>query len=472
MISSDLANELVKSHSINHITARKRISRSIAPINKINLGFENNQSFIFLSDQFGTEKYWKVLTKNLMLYSKAYYSFINSIIFHFGFINKSQISAYSFSPIKKLKRHLNASNIINNLQKHDIIQNVDEDIFQLNSNLFKQNNFHRFRAIEIAKNQVIIDFLHWARTMNLISYNTGECLNERAEFCKFQWGFTSPSYINGITEFKDGKIKPGFIVADILIGRKLREIDIEFFISKIATIKQQKKASAFIPFLICDNIENSAFKKVKSKGIVIGFIEELFGSTYSKTLQLLIDTITDATKVVTSDPNQFLDLIKKLSALEGKFGNIKGDMFELVVGYFYSIENKPIVISKSIKERESEKSVEIDVFVNATRQLRIVECKGLKSPLGLEYVEYWLNDRVPVIRKWILSQDDYKSKEVIFEIWSTSGFEDNALHLLQSQSNSIKPSKYKVKFFDKPAIVKKFKETKNTKLQEVLKQYY
>jgi hypothetical protein len=471
ILSGVLAQELAK-HSINLTLARKQISRVTHPIKKLRLGFENNQSFVYLENQTDTKEYWENLTQCLKTSSQAYYSYLNAFLIHYGFVYKSQLTAYTFSPVQNLKGHLHSNNIVERLIKSRIISDFDENIFQINSNIYAGHNFSRFRAIELAKKQISEDFISWARNTNLISYHTARSLDTTAEFGKFQWCFTSPSYVNSISRFKKGKPQPGFIVADILIGRKLKADDIGFFLKKVEIIKQQRNVSAFIPFLICDNLEENAFKAVKSKGVITGFVRELFGAAYSETLRLLVETVTEATKIITTNPDQFIELSKKLSALQGRFGNIKGDMFEFVVGYFYTINNDRIEIGKVIKERESGKNKEIDVFVNAANQLRVVECKGQKLPVTKSFIETWLDEKITIIRKWILSQDDYCKKEIIFEIWSTSGFEKDALLLLQQRAHSVKPSKYKIEFWDKSSIVKKFYETRNAKLRDIMNDYF
>lgn len=471
MLSGVLAQELAN-HSVNPIAARKQISRLTSPIKKLKIGFENNQSFVYLENQADTEEYWKNLIQCLKTSAKAYYSYINAFVIHCGFIHKSQLAAYTFSPIQNLKGHSHFEGMAERLIRNRLISDFDENIFQINSNIYGGHNFNRFKAIQLAKRQIAEDFSSWSRNINLTSYHTARSLDITAEFGKFQWCFTSPSYITGINRFRNKKLLPGFIVADILIGRKLKEEDIDFFQKKIEIIKQQKNVSKFIPFLICENLEENAFKAIKSKGVVIGFVRELFGAAYSETLKLLVETVTEATKIITTNPDQFIELSKKLSELKGKFGNIKGDMLEFLVGYFYIINNKPIEIGKIIKEKESGKNREIDVFVSTANQVRVVECKGQKSPVTKDFIATWLSDKITIIRKWLLSQDDHCKKEIIFEIWSTSGFEEDALLLLEQHAQSVKPSKYKIEFLEKSLITKKFKETRNEKLIEVMNGYF
>ena len=470
MLSGKLVEKLVEEEIIKIETARQRLCRTRPPILKITLGYKNNQSFVYLQEHFNSDRYWNAMKLSLKNSSKAYYALLNSCFFHSGFAKKFQLAAYGFSPVKKLKRHLLYSSIIEDLQKNDLISEFDDETLEINYKLFNQNNYNRFKAIEIAKTQVMQNFHDRVRNLNFVSFGAGKCLGEHAEFGKFQWGFTSPSYLHGLKGWRGGKVLPGFIVADILIGRKVNKIDAEFFLQKIEILYHQTKTRPFIPFLICDNVEERTFRRLKSHGIAIGRVKELFGSSYAEALQLLIKTITNATEIVNTNPDQFVELCEKISTLDDKFKNMKGDMFEFVVGYFYSRDHIPLEIGKVIREPETRKPKEIDVFVKGSNMSRVVECKAYKSPLGADEVKEWLTENIPVIRKWILSQDDYKKKNLVFELWCTSGFEKDALKLLKKHTKSVK--RYDIKYFDGSAIATKFKSTGDKKIYDLLMHYF
>ena len=177
ILSGALAQELAK-HSVNLTAARKQISRLTHPVKKLKLGFENNQSFVYLENQTDTEEFWKNLAQCLKSSSQAYYSYLNAFLIHYGFIYKSQLAAYTFSPVQNLKRHFHSNSIVKRLMKNRIISDFDENIFQINSSIYDGHNFSRFRAIELAKKQLSEDFSNWARNTNLISYHTARSLND------------------------------------------------------------------------------------------------------------------------------------------------------------------------------------------------------------------------------------------------------------------------------------------------------
>lgn len=395
-------------------------------------------------------------------------------MFHDGYMQESQIASYTFSPIKRLKGHRTFETILCSLKECGLVSNFDDETLQLSHKGFDRHNFKRYKAVRIAKKQVMKNFTDWAEKINLTSWGKIPTLDEIPEFFKFQWSFTSPSYLKGLTAFnKDNKVVPGFIIADILIGRKVSLEDVDYLIKKIEILERQKNARPYIPVLLCENLQLEALKELKGKGILVGSIRELFGSKYAKTLTLLMDTITNANNIIKSDPEKIFELQEKLDEKEGLFRNLKGDMFEFFVAYYYTLQEKTPEIGKIIKDRNSMKSKEIDVFINSPNEIKIIECKGHKSPLSYDYVKNtWLCNKIPTIREWILKQDDYRKKNLVFEIWATSGFDDEANKILEIESNKVKPTKYKIEFFDGNMIRQKVRNTKDKKLKDTIDRYY
>jgi len=433
-----------------------------------NINFDNNQKFVYLDEQYRKDSFFEILLRCLQESSKSYYYFLKAIIFHHGFISVKQLPAYSCSPIEPLKGHKLAQEIIKGLHLSGLLSRYDEGLWHLDPDLKIATNISRYKAIEIAKKTVMNDFVDWARKINLISYNRGKFLSEAPEFFKMQWGFTAPSYIQGI---RKEKLTPGFIVADVLLGEAPEETDIEFFLKKIAIIRQCKNAPPFVPVLIADCFKESAFKKLKKEGVFLGFVNTLFGSEYANMLKSLVNIIENASNIITQHPDRYFELIDSIAKMGGKASNLKGDVFELAVGYYYSQHARSIEVNKNIIEHENGKAKEIDVFVDySPTEIRIVECKGYNYPLEEEFVDKWLHDNIPAIRDWILSQDDYARKSITFELWSTGGFSEAALHKLKDASERTR--KYKIRFLGKEDILRKSQEDGNKNLQRIIKVYF
>jgi hypothetical protein len=87
-----------------------------------------------------------------------------------------------------------------------------------------------------------------------------------------------------------------------------------------------------------------------------------------------------------------------------------------------------------------------------------------------EEVEVWLSKNIPVIRDWILNQDSLRHRTLIFEMWSTGGFTEEALTLLEHRKKTT--TKHQIDFYNLDEMVEKSKEINSKKFTEILREYY
>lgn len=467
LLSGELAELLAKESNANKEAIRKRLSRAKFPVTRIRGFFVDNQSMFYLQEQYNKEIFFDGLLKAFKKGAKRFYAVIKAIEYHYGYIKTQHLPCYTFSPTQNLVGHKRISKILDELIGLKVIA-FEGDSYKLHPYLLETSNpsYKEYKAIETAKNFVLTQFLSWTRSIGLTSYNTGSFYSE---FAKFQWSFTSPSYINSLTSSVEGKITPAFILADVLIGREAEEENVNFFIEKIKILNAQKNLSKFIPFLIVDSVSTNAFQLLKKNGIVIGFVNKLFGYEYSDLLKALINTITNAGAILKKNPEVYLDLITKLNKLvDGKTNNLRGDLFELAVGFYHSRLCRSLDIGKQINFEGNRK--EMDVFAVYTDEIKVAECKGYKNKVSKDEIEVWLSEKISIVRKWIIDQHAYDNKNITFEFWSTGGYEDDALEKLKYSKTTTK--KYKIEYYDQPQIIEKAKEVKSQRFNDILKQYY
>lgn len=467
MLSGKVADYLMDNFSVSDMAARKIISRAKAPVRKLNnVVFKNNQKFLYLDSHFGRPNFWDALIEDMRDSSKAYYYFVNAIINSNGFISINELPAYSSSPIQPLKGHKPADAIIGDLIRVGLLLDNDDGILQLNKQVDAPQDYSRFKSLELAKKLVMSDFYDWARKINLVAYGSAKLLDQTPEFGKLQWNYTAPSYINGLRKGST----PGFLVADIILGKEVLEEDIDYFMGKINIIRKMKNHVPFIPIFISERLDKKAFDRLKNDGVVLGFIDSLFGKGYLENLKSLMNVVEHAAAVIKKNPGKYFETMENVLKLEGKANNLKGDVFELAVGCYYAQTAPYIEINKLIYEFESGKRKEIDVFVKGASEVKFVECKGYNRTLDEAYVTKWLNENIPIIRKWALSQDEYKNKKMAFELWSTGGFEDSAKEKLKI--SSLKTKKYSIEYFEKKEIIDKARSTNNANLKRIMEKYF
>ena len=164
-----------------------------------------------------------------------------------------------------------------------------------------------------------------------------------------------------------------------------------------------------------------------------------------------------------------MDLIRKLNKLvDGKTNNLRGDLFELAVGYYQGRVCNTIDIGKLINHEGLQR--EIDVFGLLPNTIFVSECKGYNHEVSEEEIEIWLVEKIPVIRKWILDQPSLSDRDIVFEYWSTGGFTEEARKILEKRKKVTK--KYKIDFFDLDEMIAKSKKINSKKFTDILSEYY
>ena len=467
ILSSELLKTLTTGDNpISNEAARKRLTRIGDGIYRIRGLFADRQILFHDKEIFGTEVYYDGLHQALKKAGKQYYTILQALDFHNGYVKQSQLPAYSVNPVDNLKGHLNFETAFQNLLGIKLIHVEDEHVVLSTSISQNSHSIKRAKGIEVAKNFLLIQFSDWSRKIGLVSYNSSTF---HSLFGNYQFNFVAPSYIASLTKRTKEAIVPAFVVADILIGNVINESQVNFFVTKIDALKQQKQLAKFIPFLIVDSIDTKALNSLKSKGIVIGFADELFGQNYKELLNSLINLVTNAGAILKRNPDAYLDLISKLNKLvDGKTNNLRGDLFELAVGYYHGRKCSNIDIGKSIIHSGERR--EIDVIGLQSNTIILSECKGYRNPVSKDEIETWLGEKVPVIRKWILDNAAYSGKDLIFQFWSTGGYSPEAKILLDERIRSSR--RYKIEYFDLEQMLEMSKEINSKKFTEILREYY
>jgi hypothetical protein len=461
MMSSELASIIETKLKIPKNSASQRVVRDKS-ILKVKGFFSSGQSFCYLEQHTKEIDFFDRLMKSMFDNGKKYWFCLNAIKASGGLISQNYLECYTNYPILPLKSHLPFRKVMQKFVENDILIFNDGYYFiapKLNQSVF---NFTQYQTIELIKEDIISNFSSLTKNIGLVSYNTGERF---AEYGKFKWAFKGVCPVSGLKENNSF----GYLLADILFGHPIYEKDVQFFLEKLKTIQSFKKSSRLLPFLIVDDIDTEALKLLKKNGIIVGFISELFGNKYAETLKELVTVLKNAGASLKKDPNKYLDLIIELKKYnQGLANNIKGALFEFVVGHIHSLENNcSIEIGREIFENGKH---EIDVFATNNQKIIFAECKATKGQITIEQVDKWLGVKIPAFKKWASKQETWKNKELEFEYWSVNGFETDAEDKLKQTSNTA--SKIKISYFDGKTIRNKALKLKNKKLKEAIDNFF
>jgi hypothetical protein len=462
LMSSQLSRELEKETGITYNTASQQVSRNKS-IKKIKGFFISNQSLCYIEEHVEEGILFKVLYDAMFENGKKYWYCLNAIKLHGGIITQKYLECYTNYPIMPLKSHIPFKIVMQKFIREEVLI-FDGNYYMFSPKFEKQNlTYLAYNTIEMIKDDILNHFENLTKNIGLISYNTGKSF---AEFGKYRWAFKGVSTISGIMNNNVS----GFLLADIMIGHPIYEKDINFFVEKLKSIHTFKNASRVIPFLLVDDLEKEALLLLKKNGIVVGFIRELFGQKYAETLKELISILNNAGASLKQSPEKYLDLLSELKKYnEGLANNIRGALFEFLVGHIHSINsNNSVEIGREIYENGARH--EMDVFVVYPDKIIIAECKAKRSEIELEVIEKWLTKKLPAFKKWLEKQETLKNKNIEFEFWSTSHFTEESLERLKVFQSISK--KYKISFFQSNDISDVAKKMKNKKLKEAVQDFF
>lgn len=468
ILSGDLARYIEKKEGITNEAARKRVQRLNSPIHKIAGLFSDKKVFVYHSDNFQNQDYFSDLVEAFKTDGKRCYSIISAINYHHGLVPIDELANYSISPVNSIKGHMKFSSVIELLKKHNLIRETNSGEYGLNFSVAEQlnPNIRHIKGIQLSKRLVIQQFETWSKNIGLVSFKKGKNNNIVGGF---QFAFTAPTYIDGLVGYANKFKKPGFLVADILIGNVTNENTVSYFLRKIAAIKASNPSLKLLPVLMVDGISSEGLNQLKSKGVLVASIKELFGKEYSELLKNIINTVTNAGAILKTEPEKYLQLMDKLTKLiDGKTNNLRGDLFELAVGFYFSKYSQSLDIGKRVPVPGSNRTREIDVLARNENEICIVGCKGYNYPVDTDYIEIYLSEKIKEIRGWLaVSHSDKRHR---FEIWSTGGYTKEALVLLKETKDKVR--KFDFDYLDQKDIKERANKLNSEKFKEILRDYY
>lgn len=461
LLSSELTRRLSIQASLKVNTASQRVARA-KEIRSIQGFFRSNQSLCFLHKHVNDDQLAAVFATTMYEHGRKYWYTLNALKMHQGIVSKRYLECYTNYPVLPLASHQPFEKVMQNfITQNILIYNGNDYVYSPQFNRSITNPlFHR--GIELIKDNILQDFHSLARNTGLISYDSGEPFGE---FGKFRWGFKGISPIAGL---KNGN-QFGFLLADILIGRPFYKEDVLFHIEKLNHIQSFKNASRVFPIMLVDDLDRDAMMHLKSHGVVLGFIREWFGNKYAETLKELFSILNNAGASLKSNPDKYLELIDELKKYNaGLANNIRGTLFEFVVGHIHRENCQNIDLGREIIENSGRH--DMDVLAIYSNEVVVAECKATKSLVDEEMVEHWANIKIPAFRSWILKQELLNKKTATFEYWSTSGFTPQALEKLKTIQSSV--GRYKISFYGPFELRQKAKEMRHKKLKETLDNFF
>ena len=400
MRASRLASALTGEYGLSSDAARKRVSRVSPPIRKFPIRLlPKNEAFLYREGDQNSEKFWAALLRDLRESGSIYGLALDGLMARGGLAQRASFNVVAGSP-EAQKKQVPLSRVLDNLARADLVERLEigemGECIGLNPNIFGNADRLTFRARKIAEDVLMNGLREWARKLGMASYNAIDirAADHAPKFCTFYWDLSGPSYLAPLTSGGAEELKPGFFVADVFCGGTLDIANIQYFLRKARMLKAMRRVVPFMPLLLADEYTREALWAGRSAGVVMATTRNLFGETVAEAISTLIDTLTRAAAVAVGDPDRVIGLLSDLSAIEGAAGNLRGALFEMIVGYLVQeVDGTSIDIGEIVHDPKSHQPAEIDVRrVKGRQECWFYECRARQPSdrIGADVITTWI----------------------------------------------------------------------------------
>lgn len=326
------------------------------------------------------------------------------------------------------------------------------------------------------ENRVLWSLISWLKDINIIDSNDivtfkGEGNRyEGVENGQLIWDaffFTKTVGINGTTKKTIG-------VIDISTKSVYDWLDVEGFKNRIDifinSTKNKKNNRKILPIIFASNISNAAKKIIRENNYMCIDIKKILGNNYESIISNYISFIEEEK----FDVNKFEEIHKQIGE-NGNYGNIKGILFEYMMGeVFRKIYNEnSTLFEHSIKINKRE----IDYRIETKDENIFIELKAYNKEkeieLGNTNQKYTVNWTYKGSYKYFTEKyGNVPDRTCKFCYITTSKFSKDALEKLKELNKGKCKSRKLDCFYDRDKLISLLKEYKCKKEIELINNFY
>ena len=434
-----LVTILTQSLGISPEAARQRLSRASTPVERYpdNL-LPKREGFFYLRCQRNNEQYWSNLLRDLRETGAVYACAIDGFVARGGIVPVDEFAVISGAPIA-LKKQVPSEQLAKKLVDLGVMEEKEIAGF---GRCFVAKPWaitqplaiSHIRARRLTEGVVLDGLRQWARKNGIGSYEKivirGE--DHPLKVGQFKWDLTGPSYLLPI---RSGNTQNGFVVADVFAEGRLDVPHIRYFTRKVQIYQKTSNSGALFPILMAESFTGDAITEGHKVGLMLTTPENLFGRHVADALADLITTLKNAAAIAAVDGDRFYNLLNQLSEIEGRSGNMRGIMFELIAAHIAKRKmGGSIDFGVLHTHRKNGKKADLDVVCVTANAVHVIECKG-KGPGGtvsLEEVKHWLG-KLPIMQDYVASREHLREHDQTYAFWTTGAFKADALGKLESE---------------------------------------
>ncbi len=477
-LSSAAIEYLVEHENMSPAAARKRLQRAKPPVRQLPLlRLAHNERVFFLGPQRGTDQFVRNVTRLLDAAGSVYAHTIHSIEARGGACSARLMPTFSGCPTRR-KGQLGYEIVLNNLVQVGLI--AGRDLAGLGSFFVAADSdiaslpVASLRARALAEVILLGGLRDWLRRLGLVSYEAASIRGPSSlpEFGGYHWDLVGPSYVRPLASGTKTGLKPGFVVADVILGKRLSSLELRYLVRKAQVLRSAPATRPFIAILVADDFAKEAWNAGRREGLVVATPSRLFGEAVARALSDLLRTLADAGAAATKDPTAVWNLFDQLAKIEGAAANLRGPLFEMIAGHLvHAHEGRSIEIGRIVRTAQHDQA-EIDVLATRQDSTLVIECKGRAGghAEAVDTLKQWLEVKVPRIVRWIRSHDEYATLPCIFEYWTTGTFSRDAADYLRSRQAQTRA--YKISWRDAEAVLQYARDAHAHRVIETLNEHY
>lgn len=456
-LSSNVAAWLI-SQGLLPDAARKRVSRVKPPIRTFPVPLlPKGARFMYIEAQRTEERFWQALQRDLRSTGSVYGMALDGVLARRGAVSLGEFPVVSGATARPVKKQVTSATVLERLIDAGLLAERslrDERIVVVKRYEIGHADVDGIRSRSVAERIILDGLREWARRIGAASYNQirirGE--PELEPIQQFNFDLTGPSYLLPLRRGKVGS--PGFLVADVFSEGILDEYHIQYFLRKARALHVTLTGATVLPVLIADGFTGSALTTGHAAGVLMATPGALFGPRVGEALRILLETLNRAAAYASSDtPDRLVGLMNSLREIEGRAGNLRGPLFELIAGYL--ARRDAVSIDMGIRAMDPANGIQADIDVlKITAQKAdciAIECKG-REPGGIvtdEEVGKWLS-KIPTIQAHLRAQPHLREANLSFEIWTSGDFSPEALLRLSAEQK--KRTKCPIKWMNGAAV--------------------
>ena len=394
------------------------------------------EAFFYLRDQRNTERFWNNLVRDLRETGAVYGCAIDGLKARGGIVPVDEFAVVSGAPLA-LKKQVSSGWTAWQLVDLGVMTKAVVDgfgyCFAANRGaIIEPLQPSHIKARRLAEAVMLDGLRQWAWKNGIGTRDTIAIRGENHPLLvgQFKWDMTGPCYL---LPLRRERFTHGFVVADVFADTELNAYQIRYFVRKAQMYQKTSNSGPLFPILMAESYTRDALTEGHRAGLLLTTPRHLFGRTVARALVELVSTLKRIAGYASSDIRAISGLLGRLTEIEGRAGNMRGILFELMVASIASNAwGGRVHIGLRHTHHEDGRSAELDVVCERARDVHVIECKG-KIPGGtvsLGEVEDWMR-KLPIMRDYVETRGDLRNHRQIYEFWTTGTFEKDALEKLQ-----------------------------------------